>query len=58
MHLLHLVKFIEISSNLGGKEPSPRFRARDSFNGLWLDFWLLENQEFNLHLLLCSNPRD
>ena len=30
MHQLNLAKIIEINSNLGGKEPSPRFQARDS----------------------------
>jgi len=38
MHQLNLAKIIEIYSNLGRKEPSPRFQARFSLEGFGLDF--------------------
>jgi len=33
MHRLNLAKTIEINSNLGEKEPSPRIRAKCPFEG-------------------------
>jgi len=38
MHQLNLAKIIEINSNLGGKEPSPQFQARVSFERLGLTY--------------------
>jgi len=34
MHQPNLAKIIEINSNLGGKEPSPRFQVRRSIEGV------------------------
>ena len=34
MHYLNLVKFIENSSNLGGKEPLPRIQTKCTFDEL------------------------